>query len=85
MNPTVKDIIGIKPGKLRAFICDSPKGCNSARVQVQHVKRMYMPEGVANYSVHTQWENNIVVITTIAKQKDIKRKEDSEKGGNGND
>ena len=73
MNPTVKDIIGIKPGKLRAFICDSPKGCNSARVQVQHVKRMYMPEGVANYSVHTQWENNIVVITAIAKQNGMER------------
>ena len=85
MNPTVKDIIGIKPGKLRAFVCDSPKGCNSARVQVQHVKRMYMPEGVANYTVHTQWEDNIVVITAIAKQKDMKRKEDDEKGGNGND
>lgn len=67
MNPTVKDIIGIKPGKLRAFICDSPKACNSARVQVQHVKRMYMPEGVANYSVHTQWEDNIVVISAIKK------------------
>ena len=84
MNPTVKDIIGIKPGKLRAFICDSPKGCNSARVQVQHVKRMYMPEGVANYSVHTQWEDNIVVITAIAKQKDMKNNVTNE-GGNGDD
>ena len=73
MNPTVKDIIGIKPGKLRAFICDRPKACNSARVQVQHVKRMYMPEGVANYSVHTQWEDNIVVITAIAKQNGMER------------
>ena len=84
MNPTVKDIIGIKPGKLRAFICDSPKACNSARVQVQHVKRMYMPEGVANYSVHTQWEDNIVVITAIAKQKDMKNNGIKE-GGNGDD
>ena len=84
MNPTVKDIIGIKPGKLRAFICDSPKACNSARVQVQHVKRMYMPEGVANYSVHTQWEDNIVVITAIAKQKDMKNNGNNE-GGNGDD
>ena len=83
MNPTVKDIIGIKPGKLRAFICDSPKACNSARVQVQHVKRMYMPEGVTNYSVHTQWEDNIVVITAIAKQDDTK-KNGIKKGGNGN-
>ena len=83
MNPTVKDIIGIKPGKLRAFICDSPKACNSARVQVQHVKRMYMPEGVANYSVHTQWEDNIVVITAIAKQDDMNKNEIKE-GGNGN-
>ena len=83
MNPTVKDIIGIKPGKLRAFICDSPKACNSARVQVQHVKRMYMPECVANYSVHTQWEDNIVVITAIAKQDDMK-KNGIKKGGNGN-
>ena len=83
MNPTVKDIIGIKPGKLRAFICDSPKACNSARVQVQHVKRMYMPEDVANYSVHTQWEDNIVVITAIAKQDDMKKNR-IKKGGNGN-
>ena len=83
MNPTVKDIIGIKPGKLRAFICDSPKACNSARVQVQHVKRMYMPEGVVNYSVHTQWEDNIVVITAIAKQDDMKKNR-IKKGGNGN-
>ena len=83
MNPTVKDIIGIKPGKSKAFICDSPKGCNSARVQVQHVKRMYMPEGVANYSVHTQWEDNIVVITAIAKQDDMKKNR-IKKGGNGN-
>ena len=83
MNPTVKDIIGIKPGKLRAFICDSPKACNSARVQVQHVKRMYMPEGVANYSVHTQWEDNIVVITAIAKQDEMK-KNGIKEGGNGN-
>ena len=83
MNPTVKDIIGIKPGKLRAFICDSPKACNSARVQVQHVKRMYMPEGVANYSVHKQWEDNIVVITAIAKQDDMK-KNGIKEGGNGN-
>ena len=83
MNPTVKDIIGIKPGKLRAFICDSPKGCNSARVQVQHVKRMYMPEGVANYSVHTQWEDNIVVITAIAKQDDM-NKNGIKEGRNGN-
>ena len=82
MNPTVKDIIGIKPGKSRAFICDSPKGCNSARVQVQHVKRMYMPEGVANYSVHTQWEDNIVVITAIAKQDDM-NKNGIKEGGNG--
>ena len=83
MNPTVKDIIGIKPGKLRAFICDSPKACNSARVQVQHVKRMYMPEGVANYSVHTQWEDNIVVITAIAKQDDMKKNR-IKKGGKEN-
>ena len=83
MNPTVKDIIGIKPGKSKAFICDSPKGCNSARVQVQHVKRMYMPEGVVNYSVHTQWEDNIVVITAIAKQDDMKKNR-IKKGGNGN-
>ena len=83
MNPTVKDIIGIKPGKLRAFICDSPKACNSARVQVQHVKRMYMPEGVVNYSVHTQWEDNIVVITAIAKQDDMKKNRIKE-GGNRN-
>ena len=83
MNPTVKDIIGIKPGKLRAFICDSPKGCNSARVQVQHVKRMYMPEGVENYTVHTQWEDNIVVITAIAKQDDM-NKNGLKEGGNGN-
>ena len=74
MNPTVKDIIDIKPGKLRAFICDSPKGCNSARVQVQHVKRMYMPEGVENYTVHTQWEDNIVVITAIAKTERYEKK-----------
>ena len=83
MNPTVKDIIGIKPGKLRAFICDSPKACNSARVQVQHVKRMYMPEGVENYTVHTQWEDNIVVITAIAKQDEMK-KNGIKEGGNGN-
>ena len=83
MNPTVKDIIGIKPGKLRAFICDSPKGCNSARVQVQHVKRMYMPEGVENYTVHTQWEDNIVVITAIAKQDEMK-KNGIKEGGNRN-
>ena len=83
MNPTVKDIIGIKPGKLRAFICDSPKGCNSARVQVQHVKRMYMPEGVENYTVHIQWEDNIVVITAIAKQDDM-NKNGIKEGGNGN-
>ena len=83
MNPTVKDIIGIKPGKLRAFICDSPKACNSARVQVQHVKRMYMPEGVENYTVHTQWEDNIVVITAIAKQDDM-NKNGIKEGGNGN-
>ena len=83
MNPTVKDIVGIKPGKLRAFICDSPKACNSARVQVQHVKRMYMPEGVENYTVHTQWEDNIVVITAIAKQDDMK-KNGIKEGGNGN-
>ena len=83
MNPTVKDIIGIKPGKLRAFICDSPKACNSARVQVQHVKRMYMPEGVENYTVHTQWEDNIVVITAIAKQDNMK-KNGIKEGGNGN-
>ena len=83
MNPTVKDIIVIKPGKSKAFICDSPKGCNSARVQVQHVKRMYMPEGVVNYSVHTQWEDNIVVITAIAKQDDMKKNR-IKKGGNGN-
>ena len=83
MNPTVKDIIGIKPGKLRAFICDSPKGCNSARAQVQHVKRMYMPEGVENYTVHTQWEDNIVVITAIAKQNGME-KNGIKEGGNGN-
>ena len=84
MNPTIKDIIGIKPGKSKAFICDSPKGCNSARVQVQHVKRMYMPEGVENYTVHTQWEDNIVVITAIAKQDDMKKNR-IKKGGNGDD
>ena len=83
MNPTVKDIIGIKPGKSKAFICDSPKGCNSARVQVQHVKRMYMPEDVENYTVHTQWEDNIVVITAIAKQNGME-KNGIKEGGNGN-
>ena len=82
MNPTVKDIIGIKPGKLRAFICDSPKGCNSARVQVQHVKRMYMPEGVENDTVHTQWEDSIIVITAIAKQNGMER--NGKKGGKEN-
>ena len=84
MNPTVKDIIGIKPGKLRAFICDSPKACNSARVQVQHVKRMYMPEGVANYSVHTRWEDNSVGITAIAKQDDMERNCNNKEGGKEN-
>ena len=82
MNPTVKDIIVIKPGKLRAFICDSPKGCNGARVKVKNVKRMYRPEGVGNYTVHTQWEDNIIVITAIAKQNGMER--NGKKGGKEN-
>lgn len=68
MTVTVQDILNIKPGSRCTFQCDNAGKLYSARALVSYVKRVKMPEGIANYTTKIDWETNSLSITAIAKQ-----------------
>lgn len=64
------DIVSIKAGATKTFSCDTPQGCNSAKTQVWHVKRLRKnPANVSDYRVCVDYDACTVSITAIAKDK----------------
>lgn len=69
MNVTKTDIMQIKAGKAKAFVCESPKGAKSGQSMVSYVKKFCrdeMPSDVADYETSIV-ENVLTVIATKVK------------------
>lgn len=62
MNVTTEDILSIKPGQIRPFVCDDAKKMQSAATLVSQVKRLNMPEGVVDYEVQKFFDEKIILI-----------------------
>ena len=62
MNATTEDIRGIKPGGIKAFLCEDAKKMQSVATLVWGLKRMGMPEGVVDYEMQRDFEQNIILI-----------------------
>lgn len=67
MKVTVQDILNIKPGSCCTFQCDNAGKLYSARQLVCYVKKLKMPDDIANYTTRMDWETNSISITAVAK------------------
>lgn len=65
MKPTVEDILRIKPGKFRTFVCDTYKQCLAAKSLAVYVKKAHHPNGVLKYSTSIDEDANAITITAI--------------------
>ena len=68
MAVSVKDIIQIKAGKAKSFLCDTPKQAKSGQSNVSYVKKFcrdQMPDGVIDYE--TSIEGSVLTILAVAK------------------
>ena len=60
------DIVEIKAGATKSFSCETPQGCNSAKTQVWHVKRLRkMPANVKDYRVSVDYDTCTVTVTAV--------------------
>jgi hypothetical protein len=63
---TVSDIVQIKAGKAKSFLCDSPRQAKSGQSLVSYVKkynRDRMPTDVSDYE--TSIEGNVLTVVAI--------------------
>ena len=49
MNVTTEDIRSIRPGQTKAFVCEDARAMYTATSITSRLKRVGMPDGVANY------------------------------------
>lgn len=49
MNVTTEEIRSIKPGTMKAFVCEDSPALYTASALVSRLKRLGLPDGVANY------------------------------------
>ena len=60
------DIVEIKAGATKSFSCETPQGCNSAKTQVWHVKRLRkMPANVKDYRVSVDYDTCTVTVNAV--------------------
>lgn len=68
MNVSKNDIMQIRAGKAKAFVCDTPKAAKSGQSLVSYVKkfcRNEMPSDVSDYE--TSIDDNVITIVAIKK------------------
>ena len=66
MNVSKNDIMQIKAGKAKAFVCDTPKAAKSGQSLVSYVKkfcRNEMPSDVSDYE--TSIDGNVITILAV--------------------
>lgn len=68
MKPTVEDILKIKPGKSKTFICESYKECLGAKSLAVYVKKAHCPSGVLKYSTSIDDDANAITIVAIKEE-----------------
>ncbi len=66
MNVKVSDILSIKPGQTKAFLCSSGKACTNASALLSIVQRTDKPKGISRYSRKIDFDQNIINITAHA-------------------
>ena len=66
MAVSVNDIIQIKAGKAKSFVCESPKQAKSGQSNVSYVKKFCrdkMPDGVVDYE--TTIDGSVLTVIAI--------------------
>lgn len=67
MKVTKEDVIKIKPGETKQFICDSPIAArNGQALVIGYVKKYFLPEGVETFK--TSLELNVLTVTAVPSQ-----------------
>lgn len=65
MKVTKDEVIQIKPGKTKIFVCDSPLAARNGQALVlNYVKKYFLPAGVENFT--TSIEGNVLSVTAVA-------------------
>lgn len=65
MNVSTEDIKAIKPGQIKPFLCEDARKMQSAATMIGQLKRLDMPEGVADYEFQRFYEHNIILIHAL--------------------
>lgn len=62
MNVRIEDILKIRKGSSKTFVCDSFQGCHSAKSMVYYANKCRKPKNIERYRTSVDWENRTVVI-----------------------
>lgn len=66
MKVTKEEVLQIKPGKTKCFVCDTPLAARNGQALVlNYVNRYFLPDGVQRYE--TEKDNNVLMVTAVAK------------------
>lgn len=65
MNVTTEQLRQIKPGQIRAFLCEDAKALYSGCTLVSLLKRKGVPEGVADYETQKCFDENILLVRAL--------------------
>jgi len=71
MNVTKEDIMQMKPGQFRPFLCEDAYKMQTAATIVSQVKRLGMPAGVVDYETQKFFDENVILIHAMG-ENDIK-------------
>lgn len=66
MNVTTELLRAIKPGQVKAFLCEDAKSLYSGCTLVSLLKRRGMPEGVSDYETKKCFDENILLVRALA-------------------
>lgn len=65
MKVTKKEVIQIKPGKTKCFVCETDLAARNGQALVlNYVDKFFRPEGVSRYK--TERDGNVLMVTAVA-------------------
>lgn len=69
MKVSVKDIVQIRAGTFKTFLCDTKYDCRTAQSLTAYANRYHRPQDVERFSTKIDFDNNAITITAMPKLK----------------
>lgn len=70
MNVCKEDIMTMKPGQIKPFVCEDAAQMQVAATMLSQTKRLGMPKGVVDFECQKFFDENIILIHALGEDEE---------------